>query len=207
MTSQPTTDPELHRQRMARLQIAMEARIAKAQGEKGLLIVHTGNGKGKSTAALGLLLRSLGHGMTSAVVQFIKGEQSTAETVLEAVASQCGARLQWDRVGEGFTWNTQDLARDQASAREGWDIVRRHLANPDLGFLLLDELNVVLRYGLLTLDDVLPDLAARPAHLHVAVTGRNAPAELIEMADLVTEMKELKHPFKAGIKAQAGIEF
>lgn len=207
MTSSPNKDPEVHRQRMERLQIAMKARIARAQDEKGLLIVHTGNGKGKSTAALGLLLRSLGHGMDSAVVQFIKGEQSTAETVLEAVATQCGARLQWDRVGEGFTWNTQDLARDQASAREGWDLVRRHLANPDMKFLLLDELNIVLRYGFLSLDEVLPDLAARPAHLHVAVTGRHAPAELMEIADLVTEMKELKHPFKAGIKAQAGIEF
>lgn len=207
MTGQPTQDPELHKQRMERLQAAMEARIAKAQDEKGLLIVHTGNGKGKSTAALGLLLRSLGHGMNSAVVQFIKGEQSSAETVLEAVASHCNAQLQWDRVGEGFTWNTQDLARDQASAREGWELVRRHLANPDLKFLLLDELNIVLRYGFLSLDEVLPDLAARPAHLHVAVTGRNAPTELMEIADLVTEMKELKHPFKAGIKAQAGIEF
>lgn len=207
MTSNPNKDPEVHRQRMVRLQVAMKARIARAQDEKGLLIVHTGNGKGKSTAALGLLLRSLGHGMSCAVVQFIKGEQSTAETVLETVATQCGARLQWDRVGEGFTWNTQDLARDQASAREGWELVRRHLANPDMKFLLLDELNIVLRYGFLSLDEVLSDLAARPAHLHVTVTGRHAPAELIEIADLVTEMKEIKHPFKAGIKAQAGIEF
>lgn len=207
MTGKPTQDPDLHRQRMERLQAAMEARIALAQDEKGLLIVHTGDGKGKSTAALGLLLRSLGHGMDCAVVQFIKGEQSTAETVLESVASHCGARLQWDRVGEGFTWNTQDLARDQASAREGWELVRRHLADPDLGFLLLDELNIVLRYGFLTLDEVLPDLATRPPRLHVAVTGRGAPAALLEIADLVTEMKEIKHPFNAGIKAQAGIEF
>lgn len=207
MTGKPAQDPELHRQRMARLQAAMEDRIARAQDEKGLLIVHTGNGKGKTTAALGLLLRSLGHGMDSAVVQFIKGEQGTAETVLETVAKQRGARLQWDRVGGGFTWNTQDLARDQASAREGWELARRHLADPALRFLLLDELNVVLRYGFLPLDEVLADLAGRRGDLHVAVTGRGAPPELVEMADLVTEMKELKHPFKAGIKAQAGIEF
>ena len=192
---------------MERLKTAMEARIARAQGEKGLLIVHTGNGKGKTTAALGLLLRSLGHGMKSAVVQFIKGDQDTSETLLAAVAASSAAHLQWNRVGAGFTWNTQDLGRDQARAHEGWDLVRRHLADPGLEFLLLDELNVVLRYGFLPLDDVLADLAARPPHLHVAVTGRNAPAELIEMADLVTEMKELKHPFKGGLKAQAGIEF
>jgi cob(I)alamin adenosyltransferase len=141
------------------------------------------------------------------VLQFIKGEQSTAETILEAVANHCGAALLWDRVGEGFTWNTQDLARDQASARAGWERVRQHLANPDLRFLLLDELNVVLRYGFLSLDEVLSDLAARPPQLHVVVTGRHAPEAMIAMADLVTEMKELKHPFQAGIKAQAGIEF
>ncbi len=207
MTGKPTQNPELHRQRMERLQAAMEARIARAQGEKGLLVVHTGHGKGKTTAAMGLLLRSLGHGMPSAVVQFIKGEQGTAETVLAAFASQRGARLPWDRVGQGFTWDTQDLARDQASAREGWELVRRHLADPDLQFLLLDELNVVLSYAFLALDEVLADLATRPPQLHVVVTGRGAPPELVALADLVTEMKEIKHPFKAGIKAQAGIEF
>lgn len=207
MSGRPTQDPALHQARMAKLQAAMNAKIARAQDEKGLLIVHTGNGKGKSTAALGLLLRCLGHGFPCAVVQFIKGDQGTAETVLQPVAIACGGSLQWDRVGEGFTWNTQDLARDRASAWEGWERVRRHLADPSLRFLLLDELNVVLAHGYLPVDAVVADLAARRPDLHVAVTGRGAPAELMELADLVTDMKEIKHPFKAGIKAQAGIEF
>jgi cob(I)alamin adenosyltransferase len=170
-------------------------------------MVHTGNGKGKSTAALGMLVRSLGHGYRCAVVQFIKGEKATSEVVLEKVAAATGGSISWDRCGQGFTWDTQDLESDIAHAQEGWALVRRHLADPDLRFLLLDELNIVLRHGFLDTAEVMADLQARRPDLHVVLTGRGAPEALLEAADLVTEMKELKHPFKAGIKAQPGIEF
>lgn len=193
-----------HRQVMGKLQKAMARKIGRATGEKGLLIVHTGNGKGKSSAALGMLIRSLGHGFKCAVVQFIKGEQATAETALVQAFPEL---LTWDRVGDGFTWDTQDRAGDIAACRRGWAIVRAHLADPDLKFLLLDELNIVLAYDYLPLDEVMADLLAKRADLHVVLTGRGAPQALIDAADLVTEMKELKHPFKAGIKAQPGIEF
>lgn len=193
-----------HRQVMEKLQKAMAKKIARATDEKGLLIVHTGNGKGKSSAALGMLIRSLGHGFRCAVVQFIKGEQATAETALVQAFPDL---LTWDRVGDGFTWDTQDRAADIAACRKGWERVKAHLADPALKFLLLDELNIVLAYDYLPLDEVRADLLAKRDDLHVVVTGRGAPQALIEVADLVTEMKALKHPFKAGIKAQPGIEF
>jgi cob(I)alamin adenosyltransferase len=199
--------PDIHKRQMGKLKTVVDKRIAAATQEKGLLMVHTGNGKGKSTAALGMLVRSLGHGYRCAVVQFIKGEQATAEIVLEQVAEAMGGSLTWDRCGQGFTWNTQDREADIVHAKEGWEIVRRHLADPDLRFLLLDELNIVLRHGFLDTAEVLAELQARRPGLHVVLTGRGAPEVLLEAADLVTEMKELKHPFKAGIKAQAGIEF
>jgi cob(I)alamin adenosyltransferase len=189
---------------MEKLQKAMAKKIARATDEKGLLIVHTGNGKGKSSAALGMLIRSLGHGFRCAVVQFIKGEQATAETALVQAFPDL---LTWDRVGDGFTWDTQDRAADIAACRKGWERVKAHLADPALKFLLLDELNIVLAYDYLPLDEVRADLLAKRDDLHVVVTGRGAPQALIEVADLVTEMKALKHPFKAGIKAQPGIEF
>ena len=192
---------------MGKLKVVVDKRIASATQEKGLLMVHTGNGKGKSTAAMGMLVRSLGHGYRCAVVQFIKGEQATAEVVLETVAQAMGGALTWDRCGHGFTWNTQDQAADIAHAQEGWAAVRRHLADPELRFLLLDELNIVLAHGFLNTREVLADLQGRRPDLHVVLTGRGAPEGLVEAADLVTEMKEIKHPFKAGIKAQAGIEF
>ncbi len=199
--------PDIHKRQMGKLKAVVDRRIAEATREKGLLMVHTGNGKGKSTAALGMLVRSLGHGYRCAVVQFIKGEQATAEVVLEQVAEAMGGSLAWDRCGQGFTWNTQDQEADIAHAKEGWEIVRRHLADPDLRFLLLDELNIVLRHGFLDTAEVLAELQGRRPDLHVVLTGRGAPEILLEAADLVTEMKELKHPFKVGIKAQAGIEF
>lgn len=200
-------DPETHARQMGKLKAVVDKRIAAATGEKGLLMVHTGHGKGKSTAAMGMLVRALGHGYKCAVVQFIKGEQPTAEVVLTQVAEAMGGSCTWDRCGEGFTWNTQNRERDRAHAAEGWAIVRQKLADPELRFLLLDELNIVLGYGFLDTKSVLAELAARHPDLHVVLTGRGAPEALVDAADLVTEMKEIKHPFKAGIKAQAGIEF
>nr|WP_320132645.1 cob(I)yrinic acid a,c-diamide adenosyltransferase [uncultured Holophaga sp.] len=174
---------------------------------QGLLMVHTGEGKGKTTAAIGMLVRSLGHGHKCAVVQFIKGPQPTAETLLAGFAESLGGSLAWDRCGEGFTWRSKDHTRDRELAAQGWSRVREHLADPELRFLLLDELNIVLNYHFLDTDTVLAELQARQPQLHVVVTGRGAPESLMEAADLVTEMKEHKHPFRAGIKAQAGLEF
>ncbi len=196
------TDP--HAERMKRLQAAMRERMKAATDKRGLVLIHTGNGKGKSTAALGMLVRSLGHGFKCAVVQFIKGEQPTAETSL--VQAYPG-RLTWDRCGDGFTWDTQDRAADIARVREGWAIVQRHLADPELSFLCLDEFNVVLQYGYFPVEELLEALAARPESQHVVITGRGAPQALIDVADLVTEMREVKHPFQQGVQAQAGLEF
>jgi cob(I)alamin adenosyltransferase len=190
-----------HEARMQALQAEMRAKVSAARESKGLLIVHTGDGKGKTTAALGMLLRALGHGFTCAVLQFIKGDRATAESLLASPL------LSWERVGEGFTWDTQDLARDKAKAREGWEKALARMADPDLKFLLLDELNIVLAYGYLPVDEVVGALKAKREDLHVVVTGRGAPEPLIAAADLVTEMKEIKHPFARGVRAQAGIEY
>jgi cob(I)alamin adenosyltransferase len=190
-----------HKAGMEALQAEMRAKMASARERKGLLIVHTGDGKGKTSAALGMLLRSLGHGFKCAVVQFIKGDRGSAETLLKSPL------LTWDRVGEGFTWDTQSRERDTRKAREGWERVLKLLGDPDLKFLLLDELNIVLAYGYLPVPEVVEALKDKRADLHVVVTGRGAPPELIALADLVTEMKEIKHPFAHGIQAQAGIEF
>jgi cob(I)alamin adenosyltransferase len=177
--------------------------------EKGLLIVHTGKGKGKSTAAFGLALRALGHGMRIGIVQFVKGKWETGERrVLERFKDQVDIRT----MGEGFTWETQDRARDIRAARAAWEAskamveaCRGPAASYDL--VILDELNIVLRYDYLPLEEVVSFLAAKPARLHVVVTGRNAKPELVVIADLVTEMTLVKHPFQAGVKAQKGIEF
>jgi len=174
---------------------------------KGLLIVHTGNGKGKTTAALGMLVRSLGHAHKCAVVQFIKGSQPTSETLLAKVASSLGGSLTWERCGEGFTWRNADKTRDLELAQQGWEKVKALLADPELRFLMLDELNIVLQHRFLDTETVLADLLARQPKLHVVLTGRGAPEAILQAADLVTEMKEHKHPFQAGIQAQAGIEF
>jgi cob(I)alamin adenosyltransferase len=195
------TDPETHHRQMEKLKKVMDAKVARATGEKGLVIVHTGNGKGKTTAALGMLLRALGHGMKCAVVQFVKGDMATAEELLRSPL------LAWDRCGEGFTWNTQDRQRDMDHARAGWELALARMADPELGFLLLDELNIVLAHGYLPVAEVLAALEAKGPDLHVVITGRGAPEALVAAADLVTEMKEIKHPFRAGIGAQKGIEF
>ena len=172
--------------------------------EKGLLIVHTGTGKGKSTAAFGLALRMLGRGKRIGVVQFIKGAWHTAER--DALA-KFGDQVSWHTMGEGFTWETQDLSRDIAAAERAWGKAQELMADPSFDLVILDELNIALRYDYLPLDRVVAALQARRPNLHVIVTGRNAKPELIEAADLVTEMTLVKHHFAAGVKAQEGIEF
>jgi cob(I)alamin adenosyltransferase len=172
--------------------------------EKGLLIVHTGKGKGKSTAAFGMVLRALGHGMKTGIVQFVKGKWETGE---RAVLQRYPDLVTIRTMGEGFTWDTQDRARDIAAAKAAWAEAKRMLADPAYRLILLDELNIVLRYDYLPVEEVVAALKARRPDLHVVVTGRNAKPELIDAADLVTEMTMLKHPFRDGVKAQVGIEF
>jgi len=201
------TDAEInerHRERMERRQAARRRMLATKTEERGLLIVHTGAGKGKSTAAFGMVLRCLGHGMRVGVVQFVKGVWQTGE---REVLAKFPELVTCRAMGEGFTWDTQDRARDIAAARAAWNVAREMIADPSYRLVLLDELNIVLRYDYLPRDEVIAVLKEKPRDLHVIVTGRNAPAELIEAADLVTEMTLVKHPFRAGVKAQRGIEF
>ncbi len=194
----------LHREKMERRQAARRKVLATKTEERGLLIVHTGSGKGKTTAAFGMVLRCLGHGMRVGIVQFVKGAWGTGErTLLQRFPDLVTCRA----MGEGFTWDTQDRARDIAAARAAWETAQAMLADPSYRLVLLDELNIVLRYGYLATDEVVAVLKAKPRDLHVIVTGRNAPPELIDAADLVTEMTLVKHPFRAGVKAQKGIEF
>jgi cob(I)alamin adenosyltransferase len=195
---------ELHRQRMIRQKEAFEARKARATQEKGLLIIHTGAGKGKTTAALGLAVRALGQGLRVGIVQFIKGAIPTGEA---ALAARLAPALEMYTLGDGFTWNTQDREQDMASARKAWDKAVSLLRDQSFDLVILDELNVVLKHGYLPLEEVLAELGGKRPMLHVVVTGRNARDELIALADLVTEMKLVKHPYRAGIKAQKGIEF
>ncbi|MBX5454524.1 MAG: cob(I)yrinic acid a,c-diamide adenosyltransferase [Acidobacteriia bacterium] len=206
MSEPPTdTEAERHRAEMAKLKALQDAEVArKTIKRKGLLIVYTGNGKGKSTAAFGMMLRMLGHKRRVAVVQFIKGKWKTGE---RAAVAAFGNLVEWYTMGEGFTWETQDRARDIAACERGWEIAARLLSDPDLALLILDELNIALRYDYLALDTVLAALAARPPTQHVIITGRNAKPELIAAADTVTEMVEVKHHFAAGVRAQIGIEF
>lgn len=198
------TQPDDHTASMQRLKASVDRRIEAAQEEKGLLIVHTGAGKGKTTAALGMALRVLGHGMQVAVVQFIKGAIDTAE---ERILRSFGDRVTFLRMGEGYTWETQDRERDTRCAQEAWAKACELLADPSYAMVILDEFNIVLQHGYVDLDQVLPRVQARPPMQHVVITGRGAPPGLIEAADLVTEMKQVKHPFRKGIKAQAGVEF
>ena len=193
-----------HRAKMAKRKALQDSETAARGQRQGLLMVHTGPGKGKSTAAFGLALRMLGHGRRVGVVQFIKGAWSTGE---RAALESFAPLLSWHTLGEGFTWNTQDRARDIAACRRAWEVSLALMAEPDLSLLVLDELNIALRYDYLPLDEVLAALHARPAGLHVVVTGRNAKPALIEAADLVTEMTMIKHHAKAGVAAQEGIEF
>jgi cob(I)alamin adenosyltransferase len=193
-----------HNEKMAKKKAARAKILATKTEEKGLLIVHTGTGKGKSTAAFGMVLRCLGHGMRVGVVQFVKGAWGTGErSVLERFPNLVTMKA----MGEGFTWETQDRARDLAAARAAWEAAKAMIADPTYRMVLLDELNIVLRYDYLPLEEVVATLQAKPRDLHVVVTGRNAKPELIEIADLVTEMTLVKHPFRSGVKAQPGIEF
>jgi cob(I)alamin adenosyltransferase len=195
---------ERHRAKMANRKAVQDAEVAGKTVEKGLLIVHTGTGKGKSTAAFGLALRMLGRGHRVGVVQFIKGAWHTAE---RDALEKFGDQLAWHTMGEGFTWETQDRARDVAAAERAWIKARELMADPSFSLVIFDELNIALRYEYLDLSSVVAALAARRPGLHVVVTGRNAKPELIAAADLVTEMTLVKHHFAAGVKAQPGIEF
>jgi len=195
---------ERHRAKMAKRKAVQDAEVAAKTIEKGLLVVHTGPGKGKSTAAFGLALRMLGRGHRVGVVQFIKGAWHTGER--DAFAA-FGERVSWHTMGEGFTWETQDRARDIEAAERAWNKAVELMNDHAYGLVILDELNIALRYDYLNLEAVLAAIAGRRAGLHVVVTGRNAKPALIEAADLVTEMSLVKHHFAAGVKAQAGVEF
>ncbi|MDT3779415.1 cob(I)yrinic acid a,c-diamide adenosyltransferase [Nitrospira sp. MA-1] len=193
-----------HQARMERLKASVDQRIAAAQEEKGLLMVHTGAGKGKTTAALGMAIRCLGHGMNVAVVQFIKGAIDTAE---ERILKSFGSQVVFLRMGEGYTWETQDRERDAQVAQDAWTEVEKLLQDPSFGMVILDELNIAIHHEYVSLEQVLKAVDQRPSGLHVVITGRGAKPELIEAADLVSEMKMIKHPFRKGIKAQKGVEF
>ena len=193
-----------HNEKMARRKAARERMLATKTQERGLLIVHTGKGKGKSTAAFGMVLRCLGHGMRVGIVQFVKGVWTTGERL---ALERFGDLVICRAMGEGFTWDTQNRARDIAAARDAWETAKAMIADPSYRLVLLDELNIVLRYDYLPADEVVETLKAKPDDLHIVVTGRNARPELIEAADLVTEMTLVKHPFRSGVKAQIGIEF
>ncbi len=197
-------DAARHAAKMAKRKAVQDAEVAGKTIKKGLLLVHTGPGKGKSTAAFGLLLRMVGRGRACAVVQFIKGAWSTGE---RSALARFDDLVEWHTMGEGFTWETQDRARDVAAARRAWDKARELMQKPGLGLLVLDELNIALRYDYLPEAEVIAALQARPPGLHVVVTGRNARPALVGAADLVTEMTLVKHHFAAGVKAQEGIEF
>ena len=193
-----------HKARMQRKKAIIDDKIAAAQDEYGLLLVHTGNGKGKSSSAFGMVARALGHGYKVGVVQFIKGAATTGE---EAFFRRFPEEVHYYVMGEGFTWETQDRQRDMAKAKEAWAIAAQLLADPNIGLVVLDELNIALKYGYLDLESVLADIESRPLLQHVVVTGRGAPPALIEAADTVTDMSLVKHAFKAGVKAQKGIEY
>ncbi|WP_090450063.1 cob(I)yrinic acid a,c-diamide adenosyltransferase [Dyella sp. OK004] len=197
------TPEERHRERMQRKKELVDRKIARATIERGVLVVNTGNGKGKSSSGFGMLARSLGHGFRCGVVQFIKGSFSTGE---EAFFRRFADELDYHVMGEGFTWETQDKARDIAAAQAAWQIAARMLSDASYDFVLLDELNIALVKQYVQLEQVLAAVAARPPNQHVVITGRGAPGGLVEVADTVTEMRVVKHAFEAGIKAQKGIE-
>ncbi|MFZ1513543.1 MAG: cob(I)yrinic acid a,c-diamide adenosyltransferase [Tabrizicola sp.] len=195
-----------HASKMAKKKAARDKIMAGKEGEKGLIIVHTGAGKGKSSSGFGMILRCVAHGMPSAVVQFIKGAWDTGERRL--ITENFSDLCQFHAMGEGFTWETQDKTRDIAAARAGWEKAKELIRNPEIRMVLLDEINIALRYDYLEIGEVLEFLKAeKPPLTHVVLTGRNAKEELIEAADLVTEMTLIKHPFRSGIKGQPGVEF
>ncbi|OON59097.1 cob(I)yrinic acid a,c-diamide adenosyltransferase [Massilia sp. KIM] len=195
---------ERHRQRMERKKAVIDAKIAAADKQIGIIIVNTGNGKGKSSSAFGMVARALGHGMKVGVVQFIKGAMSTGE---ETFLRRFPDEVSFHAMGEGYTWETQNRERDIAKALEAWELAKRFLSDPDYGMVVLDELNIALKYRYLDVHTVIADLLDRPEMQHVVITGRGAPPELVEVADTVTEMNVVKHAFKAGIVAQAGTEW
>jgi cob(I)alamin adenosyltransferase len=204
---EPESEDEInrrHNEKKAKQHAARAKILATKTEERGLVIVHTGTGKGKSTAAFGMVMRCIGHGMRVGIVQFVKGVWGTGErVVLERFPELVTCRA----MGECFTWETRDRARDIAAAQSAWEMAKAMIADPSYRLILLDELNIVLRYDYLPVEEVVATLTAKPRELHVVVTGRNAKPELIEIADLVTEMTMVKHPFRSGVKAQQGIEF
>lgn len=199
---EPTAEQARHRERMQRRKAAVDARIAAATEERGVLLVLTGNGKGKSSSAFGMVARALGHGMRVGVVQFIKGTYSTGE---EAFFRRFPEVL-YHVMGEGFTWETQDRERDVRAAQAAWAVAAALLRDPQMALVVLDELNIALRYHYVSVEDVIAAVRARPAHQHVVITGRGAPAGLVDLADTVTDMRPVKHAFEAGIRAQRGVE-
>jgi len=206
MTSKPPIDPARHAVKMAKKKAARDKIMATKTDQKGLIIVHTGKGKGKSSAAFGMIFRCIAHDMKCAVVQFIKGGMSTGERdlILEKFSDECA----FHTMGEGFTWETQDKSRDTEMAQAAWAKARELILDPSNKMVLLDEINIAIRYGYVDIDAVVAFLQAeKPAMTHVVLTGRNADEKLIEIADLVTEMELVKHPFRSGIKAQIGVEF
>ena len=201
------TEEELnarHSDKMKKKKAARDKIIATKTIEKGLTIVHTGKGKGKSTAAFGMIFRALGNDMRVGVVQFVKGKWGTGERV---ILEKLGAQVEMATMGEGFTWETQDRARDIEAAGQAWEKAKAMIMDPDIHMVLCDELNIVLRYDYLDVNDIIETLKNKPEMKHVIITGRNAKDELIDFADLVTEMEMVKHPFRSGVKAQVGIEF
>ncbi|MER5171431.1 cob(I)yrinic acid a,c-diamide adenosyltransferase [Thioclava kandeliae] len=206
MPDQDAATEDRHAMKMAKKKAARDKIMATKEGEKGLIIVNTGAGKGKSSAGFGMILRCIAHEMPCAVVQFIKGAWDTGERRL--IEEHFSGLCQFHAMGEGFTWETQDRARDVAMAKRGWEKAKELIRDPEIRFVLLDEINIALRYDYLDIDEVVAFLRdEKPAMTHVALTGRNAKEPLIELADLVTEMTLVKHPFRAGIKGQRGVEF
>ena len=203
MTQQIVPQEERHRARMQRKKTVIDAVIAQAQACRGLLLVLSGNGKGKSTAAFGMVARALGHGLRVGVVQFVKSQSATGEASF--FRQQPGVR--WELFGNGFSWETQDLEQDAHAARRGWAVAQEMLRDERIALVVLDELTYPLRSGALTVDSILADLAQRPAGQHVVVTGRGAPAALIAAADTVSELADVKHAFRAGIRAQKGVDW
>jgi cob(I)alamin adenosyltransferase len=202
MTMSTADREQRHRDRMQRKKAVVDAAIARADQDRGLLLLLTGNGKGKSSSAFGMVARALGHGMQVGVAQFIKGRSDTGEEGF--FRRQSGIR--WHVLGEGFTWETQNLARDTETAQRGWAVAREMLRDPTLDLVVLDELTYLLKYGWLAIETVLDDLAARHPMQHVVITGRAAPQALIDAADTVTELRDIKHAFRAGVRAQKGVD-
>lgn len=198
---------EQHRKKMVRINEIKDKQLAKADKEKGLIIVHTGAGKGKSTAAFGMAIRALGQGMKVAIVQFIKGAIPTGEAQFVNQIAESGMSIQMHTMGEGFTWKTQDRERDIATAMRGWDKAVELMRDPSIDLVVLDELNIATKYDYIPAALVVEELLAKRPMLHVVLTGRNASEEVIEIADLVSEMKVIKHPYAHGIQPQRGVEF